>query len=350
MIEPEPASDARLRQVFDLAVRAAIFPPVPTGAPLLVLLGGQPAAGKTRAQAAIRAEHPELVSITGDDLRRYHPGYRSMVADNPLGMPAATAPTAAGLIRLALDHAIEHRYPVLLEGTFRDPAMVTGTAARFAEAGYRVEVVTVATPAPLSRLAAEQRFLAAKNPLSARWTPPEAHETALAASPEVVAVLEALPAIVRVRVYSRDRLLYDNDRTPEGAWSDEPRASEVLRAEQTRALSPAEAVEWLSRYRDVFDAARARPGYLRSTTAPAYRRLQQDAAMLIPIAASDPAADIEVMRRSQDARRITLRVVAPEPRRGIVGRLRDRMTRREPPAFLPASPDPPDRDAPSIGR
>ena len=35
----------------------AIFPPVPTGDRLLVLLGGQPAAGKTRAQAAILAEH-----------------------------------------------------------------------------------------------------------------------------------------------------------------------------------------------------------------------------------------------------------------------------------------------------
>lgn len=146
MTEPGASDEARLRQMFDAAVRLAIFPPVPTGDRLLVLLGGQPAAGKTRAQAAILAEHPEWVSITGDDLRAYYPGYRDLALDDPLGMPAATAPTSSGLIRLALDHAIEHGYPVLLEGTFRDPAMVTGTAARFAEAGYRVEVVAVATP------------------------------------------------------------------------------------------------------------------------------------------------------------------------------------------------------------
>lgn len=348
MTEPEVASEARLRQVFDLAVRAAIFPPIPTGAPLLVLLGGQPAAGKTRAQAAIRAEHPELVSITGDDLRRYHPAYRSLVADDPLGMPAATAPTSAGLIRLALDHAIEHRYPVLLEGTFRDPAMVTGTAARFAEAGYRVEVVTVATPAPVSRLAAEQRFLAAKNSLSARWTPPEAHETALASSPEVVAALEALPTIGRVRVYSRDRLLYDNERTPDGTWRHEPTAAETLRAEQTRPLDAAEAVEWLARYRAVFDAARARPGYLSPATAPAYRRLQDDAACMIEVAAGHPSADATALADEQRHRRVILDALAPLPRQNILRSLRDRATRLRP--FRPTSTDPPRRDPPGLGR
>ncbi|PDQ35977.1 MAG: hypothetical protein B5766_02190 [Candidatus Lumbricidophila eiseniae] len=65
-------------------------------------------------------------------------------------------------MRLALDHAIQYGYPVLLEGTFRDPAMISATATRFAEAGYRVEVVTVVTPAPVSRLAAEERFLRAR--------------------------------------------------------------------------------------------------------------------------------------------------------------------------------------------
>lgn len=106
MTDPSAPDGARLRRVFDAAARSAIFPPVPVGDRLLVLLGGQPAAGKTRAQAAILAEYPELVSITGDDLRAYHPGYRDLAVNDPLGMPAATAPTSSGLIRLALEHAI----------------------------------------------------------------------------------------------------------------------------------------------------------------------------------------------------------------------------------------------------
>lgn len=74
------------------------------------------------------------------------------------------------------------RAVVLLEGTFRDPEMVCGTTERFAAAGFRVEVVAVATPSPVSRFEAEQRYLGATHPIQARWTPPEAHEVALAVS------------------------------------------------------------------------------------------------------------------------------------------------------------------------
>lgn len=348
MTDPAASDEARGRQVFDAAVRQVIFPPTPTGDRLLVLLGGQPAAGKTRAQAAILAEHPELVSITGDDLRAYHPGNRDLAVNDPLAMPAATAPTSSGLIRLALDHAIEHGYPVLLEGTFRDPAMV-GTATRFAEAGYQVEVVAVATPAPVSRLAAEERFLRARRGEVGRWTPPEAHETALTGSPEVVAALEALPSVARIQVYARDRRLYDNHRIQAGAWEHEPYAAEMLHGEQTRQLTPTEADGWLAGYGAVFGAAHARRGYLSPTTAPAYERLQVDAARMIELAAADPTADVQALEEQQAHRRIALKVAVPEPP-GIVGRIGQTLRRSLPPYRPAQSRDAPGHEPPSIGR
>ncbi|MBZ6372711.1 MAG: zeta toxin family protein [Microbacterium hominis] len=349
MTDPVASDEARLRQVFDAAVRQAIFPPTPTGDRLLVLLGGQPAAGKTRAQAAILAEHPELVSITGDDLRAYHPGYRDLAVNDPLAMPAATAPTSSGLIRLALDHAIQYGYPVLLEGTFRDPAMVSATATRFAEAGYRVEVVAVATPAPVSRLAAEERFLRARRGEVGRWTPPEAHETALTGSPEVVAALEALPSVARIQVYARDRRLYDNHRIQAGAWEHEPNAAEVLRGEQTRQLTPTEAVGWLAGYGAVFGVAHARRGYLSPRTAPAYRQLQEDAARMIELAKNAPTADVRVLEEQQTHRRTALKVAVPEPP-GIVGRIGQTLRRSLPPYRPAPSRDAPGHEPPSVGR
>lgn len=345
MTAPEVASEAWLRRIFDTEVRDDIFGGhTPSGeAPTLVLLGGQPAAGKTRAQESILAERPELVSITGDDLRRYHPDYERLVTDGPLGMPSATAPVSSGLIRLALDHALARRLPVLLEGTFRDPAMVAGTATRFADAGYRVEVVAVATPAPVSRLGAEQRYLGARNLLSARWTPPDAHETALVGSPVVVAALEALPAVSRIQVHSRARLLYENLRDTSGAWQLEPGAADALRTEQQRPLTADEAASWLVRYDAVFDAARTRPGYLSPVTAPAYRLLERDAATIIPMI---PAADTGMLQREQERRCIALRTAVPEPRRGVIGRLRDAIVRE--PKTSPA-PKEPSRDPPTLG-
>ncbi|MDR1151446.1 MAG: zeta toxin family protein [Bifidobacteriaceae bacterium] len=78
--------------------------------PLLVLLGGQPAAGKTYAQETVIAANPDagLVPITGDDLREYHPDYARLAEFAPLEMPGATAPAyhllqhdAAALIPIA---------------------------------------------------------------------------------------------------------------------------------------------------------------------------------------------------------------------------------------------------------
>jgi hypothetical protein len=304
-----------VQYIFDLKVCEDIFGDYrpPGGQPLLVLLGGQPAAGKTRAQEAVMAANPDaqLVPVTGDDLREYHPDYPRLAEQDPLAMPAATAPVSSGLIRLALDHALANRFSVLLEGTFRDPDMVMGTAARFARAGYRVEVVAVATPAPVSRLSAEQRSLGGSGGRFGRWTPPEAHEAGLAGSPRVVAALEALPVVSRVQVHSRDRLLYDNTRADDGTWVGAPRAAEVLAAEQTRPLALAEAVGWLARYRRVFVDARNRSGYLCRATAPAYRLLQHDAATLIPLAATNPSIDAGTLWREHEARHVTLTRATP---------------------------------------
>ncbi len=349
MTEADAELEARLRQVFDAAVRAAIFPSAPTGDPLLVLLGGQPAAGKTRAQAAILAEHPELVSITGDDLRAYHLGYRDLAVNDPLAMPSATAPTSSGLVRLALDHAIEHGYPVLLEGTFRDPEMVTGTASRFSAAGYRVEVVAVATPALVSRLAAEERFLRARRGEVGRWTPPEAHEKALVGSPEVVTALEALSVVARIQVYARDQGLYDNHRTEAGTWEHPPRAAEVLRGEQTRQLTPTEAIRWLADYGAVFGAAHARRGYLSPVTAPAYRLLQEDAARMIELTATDPSANVRALEEQQTHRRIMLRIAVPEAP-SVIRRIGQTLRRSLPPYHPAPSRDAPGHEPPSIGR
>jgi hypothetical protein len=222
---------------------------------------------------------------------------------------------SGGLVRLALDHALAHRFSVLLEGTFRDPEMVTATARRFAGAGYRVEVVAVATPAAVSRLSAEQRSLGRRGGVFGRWTPPQAHEAALAGSSDTVAALEALPVVSRIQVYSRVELLYENTRNSRDQWQSEPRAAEVLRAEQNRRLSPPEAADWLARYEQVFADAVARPGYLDQATMPAFRLLERDAADMILAAAAGSSANVNEPRRRTAARRVALEAAVASPTR-----------------------------------
>ncbi len=308
-------SDEWLNHVFRARVRQRLFgshSPRSEG-PVLVLLGGQPAAGKTQAQRAILAEHPDddLVEVTGDDLRVFHPDYITLTREHPFLMPNTTAPISGGLVRLAVEHAHKRRYSLLLEGTFRDPGMVTGTAARFADAGYRVEVAAVATPAVVSRLSAEMRSLAGGLPAVGRWTPPAAHESALEHSPEVVAALEALPHVARVQVFSRERLLYANTRTDTGAWERPAEAARVLHTEQHRRLGDVEAVAWLRDYAAVFAQAAARPGYLGPETAPTYLRLQTNAEGMIRSLMFTPGAPAGELQRQQRERHAHLRRVLP---------------------------------------
>lgn len=335
-------SDEWLVHVFQARALQRLFGshvPNPDG-PVLVLLGGQPAAGKTQAQRTILAEHPDddLVEVTGDDLRVFHPDYRRLARDAPFLMPNVTAPVSGGLVRLAVEHAHKRRYSLLLEGTFRDAAMVTGTAARFADAGYRVEVAVVATPAVVSRLSAEMRSLAGGLPSIGRWTPPAAHESALEHSPGVVAALEALPHVARVQVFSREHLLYDSTRTDTGVWERQAEAATVLRTEQHRAPGEAEAVGWLRDYNAVFAQAAARPGYLGPESALTYLRLQADAEGMIRSLMLTPGEPLVELQRQQRERHVHLRRALPPelmPLRTAPPSLSEhdpQTSRREPPA------------------
>lgn len=198
-----------------------------------------------------------------------------------------------------------------MEGTFRDVGMVTANATRFADAGYRVEVVAVATPAAVSRLSAEMRSLDVGHPAVGRWTPPEAHESALTKSAGVLDALERFPHVQRMQVFSREQLLFDNARTDTGEWAQPAEAAAALRREQHRPLDVREAFNWLQGYAAVFTKAHARPGYLGQETAPAYVHLQRDAQTMIRTLSQTPGVPIGQLERGQRSRRKHLERVLP---------------------------------------
>ncbi|MDS2171461.1 zeta toxin family protein [Nesterenkonia sp. CL21] len=211
---------------------------------------------------------------------------------------------------------------------------------RFAEAGYRVEVVAVATPAAVSRLSAEMRSLDAGYPAVGRWTPPQAHESALAGSAGVVAALEALPHVQRMQVFSREQLLFDNARTDAGEWAQPAEAADALRREQHRPLDVREAFDWLQDYAAVFTKAQARPGYLGQETAPAYVRLQGNAQTMIHTLTQTPGAPLGQLEREQRARRTHLERALPD---GLLPPQRR-------PAAPPELPDWPEHSGPTSRR
>lgn len=172
--------------------------------PALVYTGGQPGAGKSRANERVAQARPSLVPIIGDDLRQFHPDYARLMREDPLSMPEATAQASGRWIGMAADYLREQRADVLIETTLRSPDAMAATIAGFREAGYVVELRVVAVPHEVSRLSTVERYAGQVEATGAgRWTPAAAHDEAFARATGTVRDLVAAGAVDRFVIEDR---------------------------------------------------------------------------------------------------------------------------------------------------
>lgn len=299
--------DEELDRIFDKQVRRYVFNGYPRTAaeatPTLVLLGGQPGAGKSSAVASISQRHPgQLVPLTGDELRQFHPQFDVLRREHSLLMPRATGPAAGAWVERALDHALKERYSLLFEGVFRDPLAVVQTAERFKKEGYRVEVVGLAVPEAVSRLSTVTRYLYPGKEV-ARWTSTEGHDRAFRMVPAALQACDDSPHVDALFVTNRQAAkLHLNTRTPEGAWQNPTSGAATLAAlaERTAPPAPDQARVWLQTY---IDASRdlIKRGQANDTTLPTMQRLSNDAQRMAAIAYPRVPAVHKLLEQRQEA-------------------------------------------------
>lgn len=253
---------AWLRQEWVERARDDIFAgAVSSDHPVVLIVGGQPGAGKTAGVVSAQQMYPDerFVPIIGDDYRSYHPQYEDLVDHDPIRMPNVTQTVSGPFVAMALDHAIDQGISVSLEGTFRDPQMVTATAARFKAAGFAVHAVVLAVPPAQSLLSTVDRYVGAiENGYPARWTPVTAHDAALAGIPTTVQELGAHHAVDRVTVVHRDGTIVADLDEPASKHRARQAAGAVA-TEQHRALTPDQAQTWSQRHTQLTDRFHAVP-------------------------------------------------------------------------------------------
>ncbi|MFI1285150.1 zeta toxin family protein [Streptomyces sp. NPDC020858] len=296
-------TEDQLRARFDERVREFVFGGFePQAQPVLVLLGGQPAAGKSQAMAATGQRHGgRIVLLTGDELRPLHPRYRELLDQDAQTRETATAQASGAWVRMSIEHALREGYSLLLEGVFRDPAMTLATAEQFARAGVVVELVALAVREERSRLDAVDRFLE-----GGRWTPPDLQDLAYRMVPQTVAAAEQSPAISRIVITNRaGRELYVNERDPAGRWKNRPAAVHGLTNERALPFPPEEAAQWLAKDRTVVVEMAAR-GETNDASRPVLRRLTQDAEVVAPMAHPDPTSPVRLTHRAAHPLLLTL--------------------------------------------
>ena len=114
--------------------------PKPKESPLGVVLGGQPGAGKSTLTQDIMASNRNIVIINGDEFRYWHPQYEKIKALFGKDSTAETADFAGYVTENILKRAINQKFNLIIEGTFRTTETPINTLRRLKEAFYRTEV------------------------------------------------------------------------------------------------------------------------------------------------------------------------------------------------------------------
>ena len=186
----------------------------PSKRPCTIFLGGQPGAGKTRAQMramSLYEDESRLLPIVGDDFRQYHPDYQRLINEEPTHMPDATASAAGYWTGKAVKWADDNNISCIIEGTWRNSTTVLDEAKNAKQLNRATHAIIVAVPPVLSRLGILERYyLDLQREKAARWTPPFAHETTVAKLRQNIPAVSESRLMDRLTVTNRNgETLYD---------------------------------------------------------------------------------------------------------------------------------------------
>lgn len=241
-------SEQQSQQIFDTEIVPKLFANARTASqPHAVLLGGQPAAGKTKVlnQAAeeMRARGGVVV-INGDDFRDYHPQYKKLMATDNKNAAFYTDRDAGRWVEKSINYAQAQRVNLVIEGTMRNPAVVAKTATQLRTAGYMVEAIALAVPERQSWQGVHHRYEASlEQSKAARFTAKSSHDAGLWGMIDTLNQIHAHKTVDKITIKTRQgETLYQNELVGKDFWQNQGRASEVVLAFRARPATQQEAV------------------------------------------------------------------------------------------------------------
>lgn len=149
----------------------------PTG----IILGGQPAAGKTGLIRYVRRQYRNLkfVVINGDEYRQYHPRARKINDRFGQAAPEYTQPFSNAIVEYLKAECLRLRCNFIIEGTMRSFDVIQRTAMGIKQANFLCEAHALAVSRDDSLLGIFQRFEGDKQrTVVGRFSPINVHDEA----------------------------------------------------------------------------------------------------------------------------------------------------------------------------
>ena len=151
----------------------------PAMLPKAYVLGGQPGAGKSGLiKRASQLCFNNIIIISGDDFRKFHPNYKTFQELYKKDSSKYTAIFAGKMTEAVLNKALSEHYNVVIEGTFRNPSTPIKTLSLMRENGYKTQVMIQTCTKELSWKACQERYekMMEVMPEEARWTDKAHHD------------------------------------------------------------------------------------------------------------------------------------------------------------------------------
>lgn len=241
MADYKPLTDNEVRETAGAYYAERQAKSLPQEQPAIVLVGGQPGAGKSAASSMVKAElamQGGYVHVDADRMRE-----RIRVGDSK-PTSEQTQADAGRLVATLRDQAIQGRRNIVEEGTFRSPDGAGKFVQGLQERGYKVELFAVATTREESLLGIYQRheLQHAAGGANPRFVSEKYHDEAMQGFESTLARTAA--QLDRVRVADRSgAVLYDSAIQT----NKQPNALEALAASSATTSwpkSPRHGAQW----------------------------------------------------------------------------------------------------------
>ncbi|MDX3523745.1 zeta toxin family protein [Streptomyces scabiei] len=244
VLSEQESSEVLHRLILPAATRSAVRQPLP----VVVVVAGQPGAGKTEIADLVQAvldRRGGSVRVGRDLYKPFHRHYADALAADVRTAGAVVRPDTARWQAAAEAHVREMGFDAVVESALADPDGFRTSSAAYRAAGHRIEVVALATAEALSQLGIADRFLTEDAAGGGRYVSWENHDGCATNMLATLAVIEIEQLADRITVVRRDgTVLYANELTADGGWRRRTAADRVVRRERSRPWTAPETASF----------------------------------------------------------------------------------------------------------